>query len=227
MTEHYTHENFRYHAHIKMLITKSIDGKSLIVPVNNVINQFSLGSKLFHITSDGGTNLARYRAILEMGVFDLVKPMFLMQLISNLLSNSCKSVVIYLQYNYYRVDTEVTRRNMQCYIIWRKKSQKGAKDLETARKYVVLPCKRLITTLKIISYILSTPSDLFFKIRSINYLYEYMDNILDRIMEQKTYLIYLSVTSTNVTTMWRIVGSIFKTRPLVGSGSYLRQFLIL
>ena len=116
---------------------------------------------------------------------------------------------------------------MQCYIIWRKKSQKGAKDLETARKYVVLPCKRLITTLKIISYILSTPSDLFFKIRSINYLYEYMDNILDRIMEQKTYLIYLSVTSTNVTTMWRIVGSIFKTRPLVGSGLYLRQFLIL
>ena len=49
-----------------------------------------------------------------------------------------------------------------------------------------------------------------------------MDNIPDIIREQSPYLEDWSVTSTVVMTMQNIVGSIVKTRPLVGSGSYLR-----
>ena len=51
--------------------------------VVNLINQFSLGSKIVGITSDGGTNLATCKAILESnfdktGVFVLGKPVFVL-----------------------------------------------------------------------------------------------------------------------------------------------------
>ena len=76
MTANYTPEHVRENAHISIPITTSNNGDSLAVPVSNVINQFSLGSKLVGITSDGGTNLARCKAILESffdntGLFDL------------------------------------------------------------------------------------------------------------------------------------------------------------
>ena len=79
--EYYTCEYFREHDHIGIPITTSSYCKSLAVPVSNVINQFSLGSKLVGITSDCGTNLERCKAISEsnfdnIGVFELGEPMF-------------------------------------------------------------------------------------------------------------------------------------------------------
>ena len=46
MTEYDTYEYVREHAHIGMPMTTSNDGKSLVIPVGNVISQFSFGSKL-------------------------------------------------------------------------------------------------------------------------------------------------------------------------------------
>ena len=68
---------------------------------------------------DVGTNLARYKAILESnfnntGVFDLGKPMFVMDFPDHLLDNLCKAGIIDLQSNDGRVDTKLNRRNMQC-----------------------------------------------------------------------------------------------------------------
>ena len=76
MMAHYTCEHVRENAHIGIPITSSTYGESLAVLVGNVINQFNLVSKLFGMTSDGGTNLAICKAILESnfdntGVFDL------------------------------------------------------------------------------------------------------------------------------------------------------------
>ena len=121
MTEHYTRENVREYAHIGISITTSTDGESLTVPVSNVINQFSLGSNIVGIPSDGRTNLARFKAILEnnldnKGVFNLGNTVFVMECLDNVLSNVCRSGVMDLQYDYDRVDTEVTRRNIQRYI---------------------------------------------------------------------------------------------------------------
>ena len=81
MMVHYTYEHVRDHAPIRIPITTSTDGETLTVTVINVINQFSLGYKILGITSDGGTNLARCKAVLEstfdnMGFFDLGKPIF-------------------------------------------------------------------------------------------------------------------------------------------------------
>ena len=58
-----------------------------------------------------------------------------------------------VKYDDGRVDTEVTRSNMQRYITWTKISQKEAKYLETAQKYVGLPCNKLITPVKILLHI--------------------------------------------------------------------------
>ena len=43
MIAHYTRENIREHAHIRMPITASTYGESVEVLVSNLINQFSLG----------------------------------------------------------------------------------------------------------------------------------------------------------------------------------------
>ena len=74
--------------------------------------------------------------------------MFVMECLAHVLDDDCKAVVMDVKYDDGRVDTEVTRRNIQRCITWTKKSQKGAKVLETAQKHVGLPFKRLITPAK-------------------------------------------------------------------------------
>ena len=54
--------------------------------------------------------------IYNTGLFDLGMPMFVIECLSYVLDNACKSGVIYVQYNDVRVDTELTRRNIQCCI---------------------------------------------------------------------------------------------------------------
>ena len=59
-----------------MPIITLTDGESLVVLVGDVINQFNFGSKLVGITSEGVTNLERFKAILDStsentGGFDL------------------------------------------------------------------------------------------------------------------------------------------------------------
>ena len=115
---HYTHDHVREHACIRMPITTSIDEEIPEAPVNNVINQLNLGSKLVGKTSDGRSNLAMCKAILEsnfdnMGVFDLKNIMFVMEFLSHVLANACKAEVIYVKYYDGRLDTEVIRINMQ------------------------------------------------------------------------------------------------------------------
>ena len=83
MTAHYKKYHVRDHSHINMPIKTSPDGESLAVSFRNVINQFSLGLKLVGITSDGGSNMERFKAILESTFdntrfFDFRKPMFIM-----------------------------------------------------------------------------------------------------------------------------------------------------
>ena len=90
MTSHSIQENVREHAQIDMLITTSTDGESLSVPVSNKIKQFSLWSKLVGITSDFRTYLVICKAILESnfditGVFESVKPMFVIKCLSHVL----------------------------------------------------------------------------------------------------------------------------------------------
>ena len=100
MTAHYTYDNFRKHAHIGMTITTSTDGDILAVLVSNVINQFCLGSKLVGITIDGGTNLAICTAILDSTfdntrIFDMGKPMFVMEFFSYILANAWMTGVMH------------------------------------------------------------------------------------------------------------------------------------
>ena len=155
MTKHYTREHARDFACIGVSITTSTDVESLSFLVSNVINQFSLGLKLVGITSDGGTNLARCKDILESNFdntrfFDLGEPMFVLGCISRVLDNACNSGVMDVQYDDVRVDTDFTMINMQRCITWTRKSQKGGKSLETAHKHVGLPCKRLIKPFKLV-----------------------------------------------------------------------------
>ena len=130
MTEHYTHENFRENAQIRVPVTTSTDGESLVVPVVNLINQFSLSSKLVGINSDGRTNLAIFKAILESTfdntvVFDLGEPMFMMEWLECSLANSHKKELMDVQSDDGRLYTEVNRRNMQHCITWTKNHKGG------------------------------------------------------------------------------------------------------
>ena len=117
MTENYTRDHFRDHAQIRMPITTSTDGESFAVPVINLINQFSLVSKLVGITSYGVNNLARCKFILKSsfyntGVFDLVKPMFVINCHAYVLSNACNVGLLDVKYDDERVDNQVTRSNI-------------------------------------------------------------------------------------------------------------------
>ena len=130
MTAHYTCDHVREHAHINMPITTSTDLESLVVPVGNGINKFGLGSKLVGITSDGGTNLSRYKAILESNfdntrVFDLEMLMFVMECLDYVLANACNSGEIDVKSDDDRVETEITRRNIKFCIIWSKNHKRG------------------------------------------------------------------------------------------------------
>ena len=82
--------------------------------------------------------------------------MFVMDCLTHVLDNSFKAGVMDVKYDDVRVDNEVIRRNMQRCTTWTKKLQKGEKALETAQKYVGLPCKRIITPVKN-SFCLSNP----------------------------------------------------------------------
>ena len=130
MVEIYTRDNVRDHTHIGIPITTSTDGEILAYTIVNVIHQFNLVSKLVGITSDGKTNLATGYDILEssfdnMGLFELKNPMFVIECLSHILSNSCKAVVMDAESDDVRVYTEVTRRNMQRCITCKKITKGG------------------------------------------------------------------------------------------------------
>ena len=102
-----------------MRITASTDGDIILVLVGNIINQINLVPKIVAITSDGGTNLEICKAILESnfdrtGVFDLEKPMFVMDCLAYVLDDAFKEGVMDMKYDDGRVCTEVNSRNMQC-----------------------------------------------------------------------------------------------------------------
>ena len=82
------------------------------------------------------------------GVFDLEKPMFVMDCLAYVLDDAFKEGVMDMKYDDGRVDIEVIRRNMQRCITWTKKHKRGKKAFETAQKHVGLPCKNLITPVK-------------------------------------------------------------------------------
>ena len=97
MMAYYTCEHVRGYAHIGMFITTSTYCESHEVLVSNIINQFTLGSKLVSIACGGGANLAICKAIFESdfdktGVVELGKPMFVMGCLSHVLSNAYTKV---------------------------------------------------------------------------------------------------------------------------------------
>ena len=108
-----------YH-NIHILLESCIDCKFSYKPV-----QF--GEKLFVIMRDVGTNLARCKEILDSnfentGFFDLGKPMFVMECLSHVLENDCKAGVMDMKSDNGKLDTEVTRKNIQRCITWTKQS---------------------------------------------------------------------------------------------------------
>ena len=97
--------------------------------------------------------------------------MFLMECLDHVLDNSCKAGVMDVKYEYRRVYTEVTSRNMQFWINWTKITKWG-KSLEIAQKYLGLPCKRLITPVKNpFAYLIHSFRSLVENKGAINYLY--------------------------------------------------------
>ena len=57
----------------------------------------------------------------NMVVFDLGKPIFVMEFLVNVLSNDCKAGVMYVKSNYGMVYIDVTSSNIQRRIAWTKK----------------------------------------------------------------------------------------------------------
>ena len=53
------------------------------------------------------------------------KPMFVMECLSHVLDNACKAGVMDVKSDDGRVDTEVTRRNMQRCITWKNNHRRG------------------------------------------------------------------------------------------------------
>ena len=51
--------------------------------------------------------------------------MFLMDCIDNVLANACKAGLMFVIYDDGRIDTEVTKRNMQRCITWKKITKEG------------------------------------------------------------------------------------------------------
>ena len=60
-------------------------------------------------------------------MFDLGKPMFMIECLAHILYNSYKAGVMDVKYDDGRVDNEATRRNMQLCITCTKKTTKGGK----------------------------------------------------------------------------------------------------
>ena len=88
--------------------------------------------------------------------------------------------------------------------------------MEIAQNHVGLPYNRLITAVKTcFAYLIDYFRSLIESKGSINYLYGLMENITD-IISEKNSLTYWSVTSTVVTAMRHIVGSIVKNQAYGG-----------
>ena len=136
------------------------------------------------------------------GVFDLGKPMFVMECLAHVLANSCKLGVMDVKSDNGQVYTEVTRNNMQRCIIWKERSHKGEKALEAAQNNSGLPSRMLVTPVKNrFAYLIHSLRSLLGNKPDINYLYVSMENITDKISERKPYLKDWSITITVVTTM--------------------------
>ena len=78
------------------------------------------------ITSDGGGNIQVFREAMESkytndSIFSPSKPLFTMKCLVNILAGACNTVVQSIKSNDGKVDTELTRQNMQKCITWTKK----------------------------------------------------------------------------------------------------------
>ena len=121
--------------------TTDTDGVCLSLSVMEVVHNFVLEEKIVGITSDGGGNLRVFREALEPkytneSIFSPPKPLFTIECLANILIGACKAVVQLINLADGKVDTELTRQNMQKCITWTKKIQKGARSLLES-----VPCK--------------------------------------------------------------------------------------
>ena len=64
-----------------------------------------------------------------MTLFFSPNPLFTMERLAHIFAGACKAGVKSIKSDDDKVDTVLTRRNMQKCITWTKKSQKGARDL--------------------------------------------------------------------------------------------------
>ena len=115
-----------------------------------VVENFGLEAKIVGITSDGGGNLRVCREALESKytndyVLSPLKPLFTMECLAYILAGASKAVVQSIKSDDGEVDTELTRRNMQKCITWKKEIQKGARALREAQIHCRIKEKRLLT----------------------------------------------------------------------------------
>ena len=68
-----------------------------------------------------------------------------MECLAHILVGACKAGVQSIKSDDGEVDTELTRRNMQKYITWKKEIQKGARALWEAQIHCRIKEKRLLT----------------------------------------------------------------------------------
>ena len=97
--------------------------------------------ELVGITSDGRTNLAKCKSILEINfdntvLFDLGGPMFVIECLSHVLTNASNEGVMYMQSDDDKVYTEVNGRNMQRCITWTKNKKVGKGFVDSAESCV-------------------------------------------------------------------------------------------
>ena len=76
--------------------------------------------------------------------------MFVMESIDHVLANACKSVLIYVQYDDDRVNTDATRRNMQSCITWGGKFKRGQRLWKQRRSMWVFLVRGLLHLSKLV-----------------------------------------------------------------------------
>ena len=131
-TAHYCTVQERKNTHIGMRYTTATDGVSLSLSVMEVVENFGLEENIVGITSDDGGNLWVCREALESkytneSIFFPPKTLFTMECLAHILAGTCKVGVQPIKSDDGEVDMESTRRNMQKFITWTKKRQKGAR----------------------------------------------------------------------------------------------------
>ena len=108
------------------------------------------------------------------------------------------------------IDTELTRRNMQKCITWTKKIHKGARALRDAHIHCGIKEKRLITPVSTrFSYLIHSFRSLLDNKPAIECVHGTMPGIHDNIRTRSPSLVDWGVIQMIVTSMKRIVGSIF------------------